>query len=396
MNMNIPKPYQGNEKFIFISYSHKDTAKVFPIIFKLMENGYRVWYDQGIDPGSEWDENIATHIDTCGYFVAFISSNYLASSNCKDELNYARDLEKDRLVVYLEEVKLPAGMAMRVNRLQSIFKYTYPNEDSFYEKLFTASNINTCRGEGTVKTTAEPFKATENANNEPVITPPANSSANAGAPINPPYSIPTPPTPPFPYVPTDGAKKKKNGKAIVIALIILAVVIIAGIIIGVVSSDDEYDDYNSDYSDDYNNDVEYDSSFGATTFEMTDEDGLTSTQTFYYEDDIVYELVDSAAMYLDEGTTDEDVEYLVEELEIEFADALELSFCELVYSYDPSTYLFTLTITSKELDNADNINALINAGVLEAEIDQDLISFQLSKEALLAEGYEIVYDSNNN
>lgn len=147
LNMNVPKPYQGKEKFIFISYSHRDTAKVFPIIFNLMENGYRVWYDQGIDPGTEWDENIATHIDTCGYFIAFMSSNYLGSNNCKDELNYARDLEKDRLIVYLEEVTLPAGMAMRVNRLQSIFKYTYTNEADFYEKLFAASNIDVCLGE---------------------------------------------------------------------------------------------------------------------------------------------------------------------------------------------------------------------------------------------------------
>ncbi len=145
--MNAPTPYQGKEKYIFISYSHRDTVKVFPIISRLMENGYRVWYDQGIDPGTEWDENIALHINECGYFIAFMSSNYLGSSNCKDELNYARDLEKDRLIVYLEDVTLPAGMAMRVNRLQSIFKHTYVNENDFYEKLFAANNINLCKGE---------------------------------------------------------------------------------------------------------------------------------------------------------------------------------------------------------------------------------------------------------
>ncbi|MBE6587099.1 MAG: toll/interleukin-1 receptor domain-containing protein [Ruminococcaceae bacterium] len=145
--MNAPTPYQGKEKYIFISYSHRDTAKVFPIIFALMDEGYRVWYDQGIDPGTEWDENIAMHINDCGYFIAFMSSNYLGSSNCKDELNYARDLEKDRLIVYLEDVKLPAGMAMRVNRLQSIFKHTYVNEKDFYDKLFAANNINVCLAE---------------------------------------------------------------------------------------------------------------------------------------------------------------------------------------------------------------------------------------------------------
>lgn len=185
--MNVPKPYQGNEKFIFISYSHRDTAKVFPIIFKLMENGYRVWYDQGIDPGTEWDENIANHIYSCGYFVAFMSSNYLGSSNCKDELNYARDLEKDRLIVYLEEVTLPAGMAMRVNRLQSIFKYTYPNEADFYEKLFAASNIEVCKGTANLELVKEEAPAPAPAPNPtPAYIPTANTG-NA-AQKNPAYT----------------------------------------------------------------------------------------------------------------------------------------------------------------------------------------------------------------
>lgn len=137
--------YSGNEPYIFVSYSHKDTKRVYPVIARLISEGYRVWYDSGIDPGTEWDENIAYHIMNCGYFVAFLSENYLASNNCKDELNYARDLEKERLVVYLEQVNLPAGMAMRINRIQSVFKYVYRTQEDFYKKLFTTKNIYTCR-----------------------------------------------------------------------------------------------------------------------------------------------------------------------------------------------------------------------------------------------------------
>ena len=56
------RPYSGTEGFIFISYSHRDSVQAMEIIARLMENGFRVWYDEGIDPGSEWDENIAEHI----------------------------------------------------------------------------------------------------------------------------------------------------------------------------------------------------------------------------------------------------------------------------------------------------------------------------------------------
>ncbi|MBQ8000118.1 MAG: TIR domain-containing protein [Ruminococcus sp.] len=141
---NMPVPYSGKEKYIFVSYSHKDSDKVLPVIVRMKAQGYRVWFDQGIDPGSEWDENIAQHINNCGYFAAFMSDNYLASGNCCDELSYARDLDKDRLVVYLEYVDLPSGIAMRINRIQSIYMYKYTDSEMFFEKLFSTQNLDSC------------------------------------------------------------------------------------------------------------------------------------------------------------------------------------------------------------------------------------------------------------
>lgn len=130
-----------SEPYIFASYSHKDSSQVHKIISKIHEEGYNVWFDEGIDPGTEWDENIAAHIEKAGFFIAFISKNYLESSNCKDELNYARDLNIERLIVYLEEVELPAGMKMRLGRLQAIHYATYNNPDDFYDKLFSTKKM---------------------------------------------------------------------------------------------------------------------------------------------------------------------------------------------------------------------------------------------------------------
>lgn len=124
--------------FIFISYSHKDSDRILPLISRLENDGIHVWYDEGIDPGTEWDENIASHLKGCSGIIAFLSENYLASENCRDELNYARDLGRERLLVYLEDVELPAGMAMRLNRLQAIHKYRYKAEDDFFAELIRA------------------------------------------------------------------------------------------------------------------------------------------------------------------------------------------------------------------------------------------------------------------
>jgi len=79
-----------------------------------------------------------------GCLIAFISANYIASNNCKDEINFARDLDKPRLLVYIEQTKLPAGMAMRLMRIQAIHEYKYEDKADFYSKLLSASVISSC------------------------------------------------------------------------------------------------------------------------------------------------------------------------------------------------------------------------------------------------------------
>ena len=142
---SLISPYKGNEKYIFVSYSHRNTAHVLKIIRHLQNDGYRVWYDEGIDPGTEWDENIASHVEDCFCFIAFLSKEYLESSNCKDELNFARELDKPRLLIYLESIELPGGLHMRLSRLQAIHMYKYADEDIFFEKLYKFSPLSRCK-----------------------------------------------------------------------------------------------------------------------------------------------------------------------------------------------------------------------------------------------------------
>lgn len=146
-------PYKGKEPYIFVSYSHKNIFDALQIISHLQSEGYRVWYDEGIDPGTEWDENIASHIKACSIFVALLSNEYVNSSNCKDELSFARDLEKKRLLIYLHDsIKMPDGMGMRTNRLQNIHKYRYSDDMTFFEKLKETDGLHDCLGRTSVQT----------------------------------------------------------------------------------------------------------------------------------------------------------------------------------------------------------------------------------------------------
>jgi hypothetical protein len=58
---NLPAPFEahnGDEPFIFVSYSHSDKSIVYPEITEL-HNHYWIWYNEGIDPGNEWPDEVA-------------------------------------------------------------------------------------------------------------------------------------------------------------------------------------------------------------------------------------------------------------------------------------------------------------------------------------------------
>ncbi len=132
------KPYEGGENYIFVSYCHKDKKFIFPIIERLARDGYRVWYDEGIDPGSEWPEIIARHLNGCATCIAFISENSLNSHNCRREINFALLKKKSFISVVIEPVQMSLGMEMQLSATQSIFKYTLPSEEEFFQKLYEA------------------------------------------------------------------------------------------------------------------------------------------------------------------------------------------------------------------------------------------------------------------
>lgn len=141
------KPYEGADNYIFVSYCHKDKKHIFPIIERLSHDGYRVWYDEGIDPGSEWPEIIASHLNGCATCIAFISENSLNSHNCRREINFALLKKKPFISVVIEPVQMSLGMEMQLSATQSIFKFTLSDDNEFFSKLYDAKCLCPCHGE---------------------------------------------------------------------------------------------------------------------------------------------------------------------------------------------------------------------------------------------------------
>ena len=140
-------PYEGTAPYIFLSYCHKDAARVYPIIEQLARGGHRIWYDEGNHPGDDWLENIARHLDGCTVCLAMLTENAAASHNCRSELSFAVECKKTILAVVMEEFAMPLGMRMQLSAIQHLKHRDDLSGQEMLEKLYEARDLAQCRAE---------------------------------------------------------------------------------------------------------------------------------------------------------------------------------------------------------------------------------------------------------
>lgn len=157
-------PYEGNEPYIFLSYSHKDAPRVYPLLEQMVRDGYRIWYDDGNHPGDDWLENIAGHLNHCRVCIAMLSANTGASHNCRNEVNLAIELNKKLMAVQLEQFDMPLGMRLQLGTIHYLKQYEYPSAHMLLEKLYETEGLKEClAGAGMLpmRTIAEQVPAAE-------------------------------------------------------------------------------------------------------------------------------------------------------------------------------------------------------------------------------------------
>lgn len=137
--------YEGKEPYIFVSYAHKDSPAVFHIVEQLNARGYRIWYDEGIEPGSEWPEYIANHLLGAEMVLSILSPNAVNSVNCRREINFALSKNKPVLTIHMEEMELPVGLELQLSSQQSVLYYTYDSEERFFDKVETCQYLRPCK-----------------------------------------------------------------------------------------------------------------------------------------------------------------------------------------------------------------------------------------------------------
>ena len=113
----LPPPfsaYYGEKKYMFVSYAHKDSEIVFPVLEMLHKKGVRLWYDEGLQAGQDWFKFMEQKILGCAGFLVFLGNFFFASPHAMKELEFAHDEKKGVIGISIDKTETPT-------RLDSIF-----------------------------------------------------------------------------------------------------------------------------------------------------------------------------------------------------------------------------------------------------------------------------------
>ena len=124
-NEDLLKAYKGEEKYLFVSYAHKDRSIVLPAIKQLAADGYRVWYDEGIEVGDDWAEKIGTSLENAALILFFASKDSVKSQNCLRELTFAKEHDIPVLTVQCGTFDMPEELSRQLmtNQAAQITNY---------------------------------------------------------------------------------------------------------------------------------------------------------------------------------------------------------------------------------------------------------------------------------
>lgn len=114
--------YSGDEPYIFVSYAHKDAERVFPELVRFKNEGFHIWYDQGIAPGMGWRKGIVKNLYKSSLFIVFLSEASAQSEAVLKEIILANEKGIPIVPIYLEYVELNEEMKYELLLIQAIFK----------------------------------------------------------------------------------------------------------------------------------------------------------------------------------------------------------------------------------------------------------------------------------
>lgn len=149
INQDFPKitvdSYEGPDPYLFASYSHADTPAVNHVLEALDREKFRVWYDDTMEIGTDFREELRRKIENCHAFLLFVSESSMQSKYCGMEILTAFKYGKRIYPVYLEaDVAIPAPLKMLIENLQHV-KGDPASQEKNIPKLVESLPVETMR-----------------------------------------------------------------------------------------------------------------------------------------------------------------------------------------------------------------------------------------------------------
>lgn len=162
----LPQHYTGSEDYAAVCYAEADAQAIEPILRGMQDRGFRIWHgtDQPL-------ETVAEHLTQCRCIIIFISAAGVQEQSMRRQINFSIELNKNLLIVYLEDVNLSAGMRLQLGTIQAMFRQRHATVDAFLDELLKARILEGCF------TPKAPAKPEENAA-DPSLTVPDGLTAD--------------------------------------------------------------------------------------------------------------------------------------------------------------------------------------------------------------------------
>jgi hypothetical protein len=136
---------QSGNPYVFVCYAHDERDLVVSQIEWLRSQGFNVWFDEAIEAGHRWSEDLARAVEGCAVFLYFLSPRSSTSRYCLDEVHFALECSRPIVPVEIAPVTLTPGLRLSLGATHRIFMYKMQGEE-FRQKM--ASGLRTAMSGG--------------------------------------------------------------------------------------------------------------------------------------------------------------------------------------------------------------------------------------------------------
>lgn len=140
------EPYSGPDNYIYIIYSQEDKGRVFPIIERMVKDGYRVWFNDVESSVLEHSEILECYLNNCSACIIFLSEKALRSHAFRMEFNSVILKKKLFTAINLEPVVVSLVMQMQFSTGEIISKYGLQKDETFFKTLYNFDFLNSSKG----------------------------------------------------------------------------------------------------------------------------------------------------------------------------------------------------------------------------------------------------------